>query len=183
MKRALIVGSALVLTACSGITTPPIDTPHSTSKVTLSQMTNGQIPEGAAAPAIVPAIRGFQVNAPQGMAINVPDNARNVNLATATLHLKLTNQMQIPLTLQLALSKTNTPYSDASASLTPTAVTINAGQSTQIDKQVDPTLFKASTLYLGVTFGTPGSGGNLVTVSGSDAVNVESWATVQVKLF
>lgn len=182
MKRALIGAAALLLTACSGLTTPPIDTPHAKSSVTLSQMTNGQVPEGAAAPATVPPVQGFKVNDPEGMAIDVPSNARNVNLASAILHLKLTNHMQIPLTLQFYLSKTNRPYADASASLTTEPVVIEANESKQIDKAVDPTLFKQEKIYLGVTYGTSGTFPRIVTVSGSDAIESETWATVTVKV-
>jgi len=182
MKRALIGAAALLLSACAGLTTPPIDTPHAKSSVTLSQMSNGQVPEGAAAPATVPPIQGFKVNDPEGLAIDVPSNARSVNLATAVLHLKLTNHMQIPLTLQFYLSKTNRPYEDASASLTPQALTIEANESKQIDKQGDPTMFKQEKLYLGVVYGTSGTFPRIVTVSGSDAIETETWATVQVKL-
>lgn len=182
MKRILISAALLALAGCAGLSTPPIDTPHASSTVTLTQMSGGKVPTGVAAPIIVPAIESFQVNSPQGMAIDVPSNAQNVNLSAATLHIKLTNQMKIPLTLQVALSKTTTPYSDASASLTPTPITLQPNEAKQIDAAVDTTLFKQPKLYLGVSFGTPGTLPNVVTVSGDDAVTTESWATVQVKV-
>lgn len=182
MKRVLTTAALLMVAGCTTLSTPPIDTPHASSTITLNQMSGGKVPTGVAAPIIVPAIPSFQVNPPEGMAIDVPSNATSVNLSAATLHIKLTNRMQIPLTLQLALSKTATPYSDASASLTPTPITLQASESKQIDVPVETTLFKQPKLYLGVSFGTPGTVPNVVTISGDDAVTTETWATVQVKV-
>lgn len=68
------------------------------------------------------------------------------------------------------------------AGLTSDPITIQPGKTEKITKPVDPTLFKQEKVYLGVTFSTPGTFPNMVTVSGDDAVEVESWATVQVKL-
>jgi|GEM_PF-1946706 hypothetical protein len=181
MKRPLIATLALLASACSLIT-PPIDTPHTPPQsITFSQMTNGLVAAGTTAPVIVPAFPPFPINPPQGMAISVPSNAQTVNLSSAILHMKLQNQMKVPLNLNISLSKTSTPYSDSSAATA--SVSLSPGQTTQSDLNVDPTLFKQATVYLGVGVGTPGTGGQLTTVSGSDAVTVESWVTVQVKLF
>lgn len=177
MKRTLIPAAALLLTACAGLTTPPIDTPHTTFSVTLNQMSGGNYASSVSLP-LFPPIPSFRSPA---QAIDVPANARNVNLASAVLHLRLTNGMQIPLTLQLALSKQADPYADASAALG-APITIQPKETKPIDQNVDPTLFKQEKLYLGTTFSSPGRG-EPVTVSGTDAVDVESWATVQVKLF
>lgn len=181
MKRAAIPSLALLLGACS-LTTPPIDTPHTPAqRVTFSQMTNNLVRSGMSASILVPAFPPFPINPPQGMPISVPSNAQSVNLASATLHMKLQNQMKIPLTLNISLSKTTTPYSDSAAATS--SVTLAANELKTADLAVDPTLFKQPTVYLGVAVGSPGSNGQLVTVAGDDAVTVESWATVQVKLF
>lgn len=175
MKRALVpVAAALLLAACS---TPPIDTPHSTFSVTLNQMTGGNYGSSVSLP-LFPAIPSFKMPA---QAIDVPANARTVSLSSAILHLRLTNKMQFPLTLQLALSKQADPYGDPTAALG-APITIQPKETKPIDQSVDPTLFKQEKLYLGVTFSSPGSS-TPVTVSGSDSVDGEVWATVQVKLF
>ncbi|MBO9541644.1 lipoprotein [bacterium] len=178
MKRVLI--PALAVAALAACTTPPIDTPKATGSVTLSELTG--LPRETAGPAMVPAVPAFNINAPEGLAIPVPDNARQVTLSTATLHIKLTNRMAIPLQFRLALSKTDRPYEDASASLTPEPLLIAEGESKQIDRPVDPTLFKQPKVYMGVTLSTPGNFPKIVTVRGTDAIDVESWVTVQVKL-
>lgn len=177
MKRALIPAAALLLSACSGLTTPPIDTPHSTFSVTLNQMLGTNYGSSVTLP-LLPPVPSFQMPA---RAIDVPSNARNVNLASAVLHLKLTNRMQMPLTLKLALSKQSDPYADPAAALGE-AFTIQPQETKQVDSNVDPTLFKQEQVYLGVTFSSPGKS-QPVTVSGSDSIDGEAWATVQVKLF
>lgn len=177
MKRALIGAAALLLSACAGLTTPPIDTPHSTFSVTLNQMTGGNYGSSVYSPIGLPPVPSFRMPA---QAIDVPSNARNVNLASAILHLRLTNKMQMPLTLQLALSKQSDPYGDPTASLG-SAITIQPQETKPIDQNVDPSLFKQEKLYLGVTFSSPGTS-QPVTVSGTDSVDGEAWATVQVKL-
>lgn len=177
MKRALIPAMMMALVAC---TTPPIDTPHVNGSVTLSELTG--LPRETAGPATVPKVPAFNINSPEGLPITVPDNARAVTLSAATLHIKLTNRMTIPLAFKLALSKTDRPYEDASASLNPEPLLIEAGESKQIDQSVDPTLFKQQKVYMGVTLSTPGNFPKIVTVKGTDAIDVESWVTVQVKL-
>lgn len=176
MKRAWIPAAAALLTACAGLTTPPIDTPHSTFSVTLNQMTGGNYASNVTLP-LFPPVPTFRSPA---QAIDVPANARNVNLASAILHLRLTNRMQIPLTLQLALSKQADPYADAASALG-APITIQPQETKPIDQSVDPTLFKQEKVYLGTSFSSPGRN-EAVTVSGTDAIDVESWATVQVKL-
>ncbi|HEY9857520.1 MAG TPA: hypothetical protein V6D05_17380, partial [Stenomitos sp.] len=128
MKRALIGAAALLLSACAGLTTPPIDTPHSNFSVTLNQMTGGNYGSSVTLP-LFPPIPSFRMPA---QTIDVPSNARSVNLASAVLHLRLTNKMQIPLTLQLALSKQSDPYGDTTAALG-TAVTILPQETKPID--------------------------------------------------
>lgn len=177
MRRILIPAMILALAAC---TTPPIDTPHANGSVTLSELTG--LPRETSGPATVPHVPAFNLNAPEGLPITVPDNARQVNLSAATLHIKLTNRMTIPLEFKLALSKTDRPYEDSSATLNQEPLLIEAGASKQIDQSVDPTLFKQPKVYMGVTLGTPGNFPKLVTVKGTDAIDVESWVTVQVKL-
>ncbi len=177
MKRTLIPAAALLLSACSGLTTPPIDTPHSPFSVTLNQMSGGNYGSSVTLP-LFPPIPSFRMPA---QAIDVPSNARSVNLASAVLHLKLTNKMQLPLTLQLALSKQTDPYADPASALG-AAFTIQPAETKQVDSNVDPTIFKQEKVYLGVTFSSPGTS-QPVTVSGSDSIDGEAWATVQVKVF
>ncbi|MNX78783.1 hypothetical protein D3C86_1103900 [compost metagenome] len=175
MKRVLIPAMMVALAAC---TTPPIDTPHASSSVTLSQMTGGAISPGFSGMAPVPAVPAFRMPV---VPIDVPPNAASANLAEAILHVTLTNRMTIPLTLKISLSKSENPYDDPSASFGD-AVEIQPGASKQLDKSVDPTLFKQPKVYFGMTFSTPGTGLTPVAIKGSDSLDLESWATVKVKL-
>lgn len=178
MKRALIATMALVLAACA---TPPVDSPHATTSITLSQLSNGVIPAGGAVPLLVPSLPSFPINDPTGIPIAVPDQARSVNLASAILHVKFKNHMQVPLTAQILLSKTDHPYTDPATETAP--VEIKAQGSAQVDQPVDPTMFKQAQVNLGVKLGTSGTGGQVVTISGSDALELESWVSLSLKLF
>lgn len=171
---ALLLAAVLSLLAC---TTPPITTPKVQSTVYLRDIVPG-MPESRM-PLIVPATPVFNLP-PAG--IDVPENARRVTLASAVLHLDIQNQMKIPLTLKIYLSdKQDGLYSEANllgdVSLVPE-------QSGRIDNTVkDPAIFKSEKVYVGIGMSTPGTGTDVASVQGSDAVVVDTSATVQVKLF
>lgn len=168
------VALAATMAAC---TTPPINTPTVTTTVTLQELgytgPSGNVP-------LVPPLPQF--NAPP-QAVNT-SQAQSVTVSTAVLHMKLTNNMQLPLNLSFYLA----PTSSGVYSTTPiaTASLAAAGQpgSTVNDLQanIDPTLLKSNPLYVGVGVGTPGSN-TPVTVQPSDNVQAVSYLTVQVKLF
>jgi len=176
MRRRFLMlwlGALLLLVGC---TTPPITTPQSESTVYLRDIVP-IVPESPT-PMIVPAAGPFPLPA---MGVDVPSNARTVTLASAILHLDLTNQMKIPLGLKIFLSgNRDTVYDEANLL---GEVNLEPEQSGRIDQAVkDPAIFKGEKVWVGIHFSTPGSGG-IVTVKGSDALVIRSSATVQVKLF
>lgn len=174
--RIVLAVGALALAGLAGCTTPPIDTPKSQVSVTLGDLWP-DAPE--AAPAVVPAnLPAYPVKKDQGgLAVQVPDQARQVSVTSSVLHLSLTNRMKLPLTLTFYLAKEN-PYAAANqlgtASLAP-------GETRQIDAAFDPALLKNPVLHAGVEVAIGKTAGP-VLVRKADPLEAITWATVQVKL-
>lgn len=177
--RSIALPAALVL-SLAACTTPPITTPPAKSTVKLRDLWPNAPQATATVP--VPPLPVFRVNYPEGVAIEVPANARSVNLTSAALNMAITNRMKFPLTLQLFLARSN-PYDTQGAALTPEPITIAANETKRVNQQVDPTLFKQERIFLGLSFSSPGTGLEAVEVNPEDAVDVETTATVQVRLF
>lgn len=176
MRNRLLAGLLGAFMVLAGCTTPPITTPSVTSTVTMGDIAP-LITYGPAVP--VPAAGPFNLPA---FGIDVPPNARSVNLTSAVLNLDVENQMKVPLTLAIYLGGNRDSVYDEANLLG--EVNVAPQESRRISQPVkDPSIFKAEKVWAGIRFATPGSGGKFVDIEKSDAIVVHTSATVQVKLF
>lgn len=180
-RPTLLAVSALALAAVA-CTTPPVTTPSATFSVTMSELCpqcSFPLPM-VSLPASLPP---FQVEANQGgLPITVPSQARSLPISSATLNTQIQNQMKVPLTLSLALSKDNAYSADADQLGT---VSLDPGAVQTLNSPFDPSLLKNQTIYAGVTvtIGSTSSVPGVTMLQATDAINATTSATVQFKLF
>lgn len=174
------IGPAFLQTGCAsfpGFTTPPIDTPKQTSTFTLGDLWPGA-PESTIVPVAVPTnLPPYRVKEREGgLTLDVPAQARSLDVTRGVLHLALASQMKIRLGFKFFLAKED-PYSTPPIG----EVTIAPGESKQIDMAFDTGLLKNPTLRAGVEAQVLES--EPAVVKRSDPLSATIWATIQVKVF